>query len=147
MDVFLQLLLGAVISIHALPDEHRLDGGIPKDNACSEQAVNDGGEDLDCSQLALGLLLRLSNVRSRFHLGTSKAPTGSSPTAGVHVPTGLKLILRCLESGLASLLHGSYSMVLNLSASDMTATVYPARRGYEDGGERLPASMEGLESR
>jgi hypothetical protein len=46
----------------------------------------------------------------RFHLGTSKAPiVGSSPVASVHVPTGLNDILRCRESGLASLLHGSIS--------------------------------------
>jgi hypothetical protein len=33
----------------------------------------------------------------------------SSPVASVHVPTGLKLILRWLGDGLASLLHGSIS--------------------------------------
>ena len=58
----------------------------------------------------------------RFHLGTSKAPTGSSKAAGVQVPTGLKLILRCLLSGLADLLHGSYSsIVVNLCDIDMMA--------------------------
>jgi hypothetical protein len=47
----------------------------------------------------------------RFHLGTSNAPTVavSSPVCSVHVPTGLNDILRCRESGLASLLHGSIS--------------------------------------
>lgn len=38
----------------------------------------------------------------------------------VQVPTGLKLILRCLLSGLPSLLQGWYSsMVVNLSVKDM----------------------------
>lgn len=51
-------------------------------------------------------------VRSRFHCGTSKAPIViSSPLASVHVPTGLKDILRCLDAGLASLLHGSCSSI------------------------------------
>lgn len=36
---------------------------------------------------------------------------GSSPAWSVHVPTGLKLILRCRESGLASRLHGSCSSI------------------------------------
>jgi hypothetical protein len=60
-------------------------------------------------------------VRILFHRGTSNAPTGSSKGAGVQVATGLKLILRCLLSGLASRLHGpSYSSIaVTLWLSDM----------------------------
>lgn len=60
-------------------------------------------------------------IRILFHLGTSKAPmVGSSPVCSVHVPTGLKLIFRCRESGLASLLQGSCSsMAVTRWESDM----------------------------
>lgn len=70
------------------------------------------------------------DARILFHLGTSKAPIGSSNGAGVHVPgepRGLKDILRCLLSGLASRLHGpSYSsVVVTLCVKDMVDG-YPA---------------------
>jgi hypothetical protein len=53
-------------------------------------------------------------IHNLFHLGTSKAPTGSgtSYAGSVQVPTGLKLIFLCLLAGLASLLHGSYSSMV-----------------------------------
>lgn len=126
MNIAVQLVLGTVVSVDAFLEQYGLDGGIAKDDACGEQAVDDGEEDLDCATLAFssGTMMACTDVRILFHWGTSNAPiVGSSPVCSVHVPTGLKDILRCRESGLASLLHGSCSSIdVTRCESDMMAT-------------------------
>jgi hypothetical protein len=113
IHVVLELLLGTQIPVHALFNQYRLYRSVPKYNTGGKEAVNHGEEDLDCEQLAIEFLNSFFHciyIPIRRHFGTSYAPiVGSSPVASVHVPTGLKDILRSLELGLASLLHGSIS--------------------------------------
>jgi hypothetical protein len=112
IHIILELLLRTQVSVYALLDQYGLYRGVTEDDTSSEEAVDHGKEDLYCEVLAvIGWAIEGLYVHMRFHLGTSNAPTvaASSPVCSVHVPTGLNDILRCRESGLASLLHGSIS--------------------------------------
>lgn len=111
--IVFELLFRAFISIYPLVDENGLYRCVSEDYSCSEQAIDTCKKNLNCKVVSnSNFQERSCYTPIRFHLGTSNAPiVGSSPVASVHVPTGLKLILRCLESGLASRLHGSCSSI------------------------------------
>jgi hypothetical protein len=111
-NLIFQFLFCASLLVYARVDQDGFYGGVAEDDARGEEAVDYGEEDLYCWCVSLGLWRKRvhGDVRIRFHFGTSNAPmVGSSPLASVQVPTGLKDILRCRESGLASRLHGSCS--------------------------------------
>jgi hypothetical protein len=113
IDFALELVSSTEISVHPFLDQHRLDGGVAKDDSCGQETIHDGEADLNYNGLADTTMERYRiHVRIRFHCGTSNAPTvSSSPAASVQVPTGLNESLRS-RAGLASRLQ--------ISSTDVT---------------------------
>ena len=55
IDIVLEFLLRAAISVYALIDQDGLYRGVSEDDAGGEETVDNGEEDLDCEMLAIAL--------------------------------------------------------------------------------------------
>jgi hypothetical protein len=50
IDFALELVSSTEISVHPFLDQHRLDGGVAKDDSCGQETIHDGEADLNYNE-------------------------------------------------------------------------------------------------